>query len=252
MEVERKVETKLFNVQDFKLEELPEFLPNLIPLGWIELLRDYETEISDAGKTLCRLVKNERQLICPRPHDIFKALTLTPWWEVKVVIIGQDPYYQADDGIPSATGCCFECRPGDPIRQSLKNIFTVLKKTIDGFEIPDSGDLSKWASQGVLLLNASLTTNANVANAHKSIWKFFPLRILQFLSKKRKNVVYMLWGRDAQAHRDAISTSTNLILTSSHPVAQGAANDFLRCDHFNDCNRHLVATGQTPIDWRLK
>ena len=176
---------------------------------------------------------------------------MTPWSQVKVVIIGQDPYFQVEKGVPSATGCSFECRPGDPIRQSLKNILLVLAKTIPGFKFPDSGDLTKWATQGVLMANACPTVEAGKPGSHKIIWKFFMLRVLQFLSKKRKNVVYMLWGRDAQSYRTAITTSTNFILEASHPVAQGKSNDFLTCDHFNQCNRHLEATEQSPIDWTL-
>ena len=245
------VQTNLIDVNDITAQQLPTLLPSLIPLGWIELLRDYRQEFGDVGTVLKRLIETERRVICPHPVDIFRPLVLTPWWETKVVIIGQDPYYQVENGIPSATGCCFECRTGDPIRQSLKNIISVLGTTVEGFKFPASGDLTKWALQGVLLLNASLTTNAGEPNAHKSIWKFFALRVLQFLSKKRSNVVYMLWGRDAQEYRDHILTSRNFLLMASHPVAQGSKNDFLRCNHFNECNEHLLATGQTPIDWKL-
>jgi uracil-DNA glycosylase len=243
--------TKLYNVDQYTTQDLPTLFPRLVPLGWIELFSDYTRELEDAGAVLKRLIERDKIVVCPKPYDIFRAFSLTPWWEVKVVIIGQDPYYQAENDIPSATGSSFECRAGDPIRQSLKNIFLVLGKTIPGFKFPDSGDLSKWSSQGVLMANACPTTQAGVPGAHKAIWKFFMLRVLQFLSKKRKNVVYMLWGRDAQSYRTAISTSTNFILEASHPVAQGKHNDFLTCDHFNQCNKHLETTAQTPIDWRL-
>lgn len=252
MEQEQKVvQTKLYDVSTYKTSELPTLFPRLVPLGWMELFQDYTAELEDAGKVLKKLVEERGIVICPKPYNIFRAFTLTPWWDVKVVIIGQDPYYQVENNIPSATGCSFECRQGDPIRQSLKNIFLVLAKTVPGFKFPDSGDLSKWAEQGVLLANATPTTEMNVPGAHKAIWKFFMLRVLQFLSKKKKNVVYMLWGRDAQSYRDAISTSFNYILEASHPVAQGRNNDFLTCDHFNQCNRHLESTGQKPINWLL-
>ena len=242
---------ELYDVRSYTSEQLPTLFPQLVPTGWIELFADYTRELEDVGKVLKRLVETQRIVICPRPYDVFRAFTLTPWWEVKVVIIGQDPYFQVENGIPSATGCSFECRPGDPIRQSLKNIMIVLGKTISNFKFPDSGDLTKWARQGVLLANACPTVEAGQPGSHKAIWRFFMLRVLQFLSKKRKNVVYMLWGRDAQSYRSAILTSANFILEASHPVAQGKSNDFLTCDHFNQCNKHLEDSGQTPIDWIL-
>lgn len=241
---------KLMDVDTYDPEKLPELLVSLVPLGWVELFQYYEMELADAAKVLRRFIKRDVK-ICPEPYHIFKPFTLTPWWNVKAVIIGQDPYYQVDNGVPAATGSCFECRPGDPIRQSLKNIFMVLKHTVEGFEIPDSGDLSKWSHQGVLLLNATPTTESGVANAHKNIWGFFVLRVLEFLAKKRKNVVYMLWGRDARSYRASILVSSNLVLEASHPVAQGATNDFRTCDHFNECNTYLQKTEQDPIDWVL-
>lgn len=252
MEEEQKVvRTVLYDVSQYTHDQLPTLFPRLIPLGWIELFQDYILELEDAGKVLKKQIDDKGIIICPKPYDIFRAFTLTPWWNVKVVIIGQDPYYQVENGVPSATGCSFECRVGDPIRQSLKNMFLVLGKTVEGFKFPDNGDLSKWSEQGVLMANATPTTESGVPGAHRTIWKFFMLRVLQFLSKKKKNVVYMLWGRDAQSYRDAISTSFNFILEASHPVAQGKSNDFLTCDHFNQCNRQLESTGQTPIDWHL-
>jgi uracil-DNA glycosylase len=243
--------TKLYDSSQYTTADLPTLFTRLIPLGWIELFTDYTRELDDVGTVLKKMVERSHIIICPAPYNIFRAFTLTPWWDVKVVILGQDPYYQLENGIPSATGCSFECRVGDPIRQSLKNIFLVLSKTVEGFKFPDSGDLSKWTSQGVLMVNACPTTESGVPGAHKNIWKFFMLRVLQFLSKKKKNVVYMLWGRDAQSYRTAINTSSNFILEASHPVAQGKSNDFFSCDHFNQCNRHLESSGQTLIDWRL-
>jgi uracil-DNA glycosylase len=247
----KHVTFELYDVNSYHPNQLPTLFPQLVPVGWIELFTDYTRELEDAGKVLKRLIESSDVIVCPKPYDIFRAYTLTPWWEVKVVIIGQDPYFQVEKGVPAATGCSFECRPGNPIRQSLKNILLVLSKTIPDFKFPDSGDLTKWARQGVLLANACPTVEFNKPGSHKDIWRFFMLRVLQFLSKKRKNVVYMLWGRDAQSYRNAILTSANFILEASHPVAQGRSNDFLTCDHFNQCNRHLEATGQSPIDWTL-
>jgi uracil-DNA glycosylase len=244
--------SKLFRTDtEYSPINLPKLMVAMIPLGWRELFNNYERELSTVGVVLKRKIMDEKRIVCPSPVNVYRSLILTPWWNVKVVIIGQDPYYQVEDGVPSATGCCFECREGDPIRQSLRNIFTVLTKTVKGFTMPKSGDLTKWAVQGVLLLNASLTTEKGKPNEHKDIWPFFALRILQFLSIKKSNVVYMLWGRDAQCHKNAIAAGKNFILMASHPVAYTNSNTFLNCDHFNEANQCLTSSGQTPIDWRL-
>lgn len=224
---------------------------DMIPLSWRLLFDNHENELRDVATVLKRLVLVNKEVLCPQPWNIFRSISLTPWNEVRVVIVGQDPYMQVENGIPSATGCCFECRRGDPIRKSLENIFIVLKKTIPNFELPDSGDLTKWATQGVLLLNATLTTKSGTSNAHKDIWQFFPLRLLQFLSSMVKGVVYMLWGGDARAYAKHITKSSNLILTASHPVAQGSANTFVKCNHFNEANEYLSKIGRGTIDWTL-
>jgi uracil-DNA glycosylase len=237
--------------KEFRMEDYEVVILKMIPLSWRQLLDNHENELADAAKVLKRLVRDERQVICPQPWNVFRALSLTPWYDVKVVIIGQDPYYQVEGGVPAATGCCYECRKGDPIQKSLENVFIVLKKTVKEFELPSSGDLTKWATQGVLLLNTTLTTKAGATNEHKDIWAFFSLRVLQFLNTMVKNVVYMLWGGDAKAYAKYITKSSNLILMSSHPVARGATNTFLKCNHFNEANEYLIKCGKQPIDWVL-
>lgn len=249
--VEKRVTTELFQPsKDFDIKKFDEQILKLMPLSWRELFDNYQNELKDVANVLKDLAA-QGQVICPQPCFIFKSLSLTPWFDVKVVMIGQDPYYQVENGIPAATGCCFECRKGDVVRKSLENIFLVMKKTIPGFKMPENGDLTKWAVQGVLLLNATLTTRENVPNAHEKIWQFFPMRLLQYLSKKKKNVVYMLWGKNAKAYEKYIQKNTNMILEASHPVAQGKSNTFLHCNHFNEANEFLVKTGQSPIDWSL-
>jgi uracil-DNA glycosylase len=251
MDTDKKLETKIFRPSvDFDIKKFDEQILTLMPLSWRNLFDNYERELRDVATVIKSLVE-KGETICPQPWSIFRSLSLTPWYDVKVVIVGQDPYYQVESGIPVATGCCFECRKGDIIRRSLENIFLVMKKTVKGFELPADGDLSKWAVQGVLLLNATLTTRENEANAHEKIWQFFPMRLLQYLSKVKKNVVYMLWGNNAKAYGKFIQKNTNLLLESSHPVAQGKANTFIHCNHFNETNDYLVKTGQSPIDWTL-
>lgn len=249
MEEPQRVKTTLLDIQEIGTDYQKLFI-SMIPLGWIHVLKDCEVEIGIAGKTLTRLVKEQKHRIVPEPWNIFRAFQLTPWWEVKVVIIGQDPYHLMHGSQPSATGACFECAPGMPIRHSLEQLFTRLTATVEGFTEPQSGDLTKWMQQGVLLLNSALTTNANQPGAHLGVWSFFPIKILQFLSKSRKNIVYMTWGRESQKFQKYIE-GENLILEASHPAARGYANSFNKMNHFNECNEYLVKHKIPPIDWCL-
>lgn len=241
---------RIIKIDEIDTRNLDQLWTQIIPVGWGELFYLYEREISDAGKVISNLIHIEGHRLCPQPWNIFRSFTMCPWYNVKVVIIGQDPYYQINNE-PVATGCCFETRVGAPMNRSLENIMLVLHKTIPDFKIPKNGDLRKWAMQGVLLLNASLTTTEGQANAHKDIWKFMPIRVLQFLGKMRKNTVYMLWGSEAKKHASSINKACNLILQANHPVARSAQNSFLKCNHFNEANEYLVEHGKTPIDWKL-
>ena len=244
------INTRLYDVVDTK-ESLDEMFVKIIPVSWGGLLYLYEDEIRDAGRALTRFITRNGHELCPRPYNVFRSLALCPWTETKVVIIGQDPYYLARNGNPSATGCCFECRKGAPIERSLEHIFIVLKKTIPNFEIPDSGDLSSWAMQGVLLLNATLTTTVGTANAHVGVWEFFSKCVFEYLSSMRKNVVYLLWGKYARKLEVYIDKIDNLILEASHPVARGNYNTFMKCDHFNEANKYLEENNRNPVDWTL-
>lgn len=239
-----------FNVE-LEPDNLGKLFIRLIPVSWNTLFRIHREELQDVGDVLQRKIDEEGHLLCPRPYNVFRALALCPWMNTKVVIIGQDPYFLARGDEPSATGCCFECREGSPIERSLETIFTVLGKTVDGFEMPEHGDLTSWAMQGVLLLNASLTTTKGVANEHAGIWQWFTVRVLEYLAEQRKNVVYMLWGRFAQKLDKYIRKSDNLVLYASHPTARGKACTFRNCDHFNEANVYLAEHGRSQIDWRL-
>ena len=168
-----------FDVANIRPEMYPELFVHLIPAGWAELLMNYKEELQTVGDVLKNKVLRDKQFLTPHPWNIFRAFQMTPWWNTKVIIIGQDPYETVEGSEPSATGCCFECSEGMPIRHSLMVLFWRLCATVEGFKMPDSGDLSKWAYQGVLLMNAALTTNAKEPGAHLAIWEFFPKRVLQ-------------------------------------------------------------------------
>ena len=243
--------TELLDISKLRWHDMEDLFIKLTPPQWAVLFNMYAEEIRTAGRVLANLVERKGHQLAPKPWNIFRAYHLTPWVKTKVVIIGQDPYYLAEGSEPSATGCCFECAPGMPIRQSLTTILLRLESTVDGFKRPASGDLTNWAVQGVLLMNAALTTNVGEKLAHASIWEFFAIRVLQFLAEKKKHVVYMLWGRFAQGLKKYINANDNLILEASHPAARGNGNTFRKCNHFNEANEYLASKGRTPIDWRL-
>ena len=191
--------------------------------------------------------EKKRHVIFPRGADIFKAFDRTPFDKVKAVIIGQDPYH----GSGQANGLCFSVAPGIPQPPSLKNIFKELKDDL-GYELPKSGDLGKWADQGVLLLNATLTVRADLAGSHqKKGWEQFTDAAIRILSGKRMGIVFLLWGRFAQMKEALIDKEKHFILKAAHPspLAGGA---FFGCRHFSKTNDILLKNGNGPIDWSLE
>ncbi len=164
--------------------------------------------------------------------------------------MGQDPYPSIEhDGKATATGLAFSTRPGYPVPGSLKNIFNVLSKTVPGWQVPNHGSLESWAKQGVLLLNKCLTVRPGMPKSHKEIWSGFLTHVARALMSRTK-LVYLLWGRDAQEMKWLVG-ERGIFLETTHPSPKSARMGFLDRDHFNECNRHLMANGQAPIDWRL-
>jgi uracil-DNA glycosylase len=192
-------------------------------------------------------VKEEYTLgkVYPNPEDIFRAFNLCPFEEVKVVIIGQDPYH----GPRQANGLCFAVHEEIKIPPSLQNIFKEIKSDL-GIDPYPSGDLSRWASQGVLLLNAVLTVRAGQPASHKGLgWEIFTDKVIQQLSLKRDGIVYLLWGKYAQEKGIMIDRTKNLVLESAHP-SPFSVTKFFGHHHFSQCNQYLEKRGVTPIDWR--
>lgn len=182
----------------------------------------------------------------PPGHLIFNAFNLTPFDKVKVVIIGQDPYHEAGQ----AMGLSFSVPTGVMIPPSLVNIFKEIHDDL-GKPIPANGDLTRWARQGVLLLNATLTVRAHIANSHQQLgWSFFTDAAIKALSAHREHIVYMLWGGFARSKRGFIDQSKNLILESVHPSPLSANRGGWFGQHqFSRCNEYLRANGETEIDW---
>ncbi|MCK9304222.1 MAG: uracil-DNA glycosylase [Bacteroidales bacterium] len=215
--------------------------------SWKELLanefsRDYFCRIT-------AIIKEELgsgKTIYPKGSQIFNAFNKTPFQKVKVVILGQDPYH----GAGQAHGLAFSVPYGITSPPSLKNIFKELNSDL-GIAIPSGGSLESWAEQGVFLLNAVLTVRASEAASHSKIgWTLFTDRVIQLISDKRENVVFMLWGNFAKSKSVLIDSDKHLILEAAHPspLAGGA---FFGCRHFSRCNNYLVSKGIEPINWQL-
>lgn len=184
--------------------------------------------------------------IYPDKNNIYNALKLTPPDKVKVVILGQDPYINKDQ----ANGLSFSVQPGIAIPPSLRNIFREQRKDL-GIIQPNSGDLTKWAEQGVLLLNTTLTVRAGLSNSHQGKgWGIFTDSIIKYLGQK-ENIVFMLWGNNAKAKRKLIDNSKNLILEAAHPSPLSATRGFFGCQHFSKANNYLIEHNLSPIDWQL-
>jgi uracil-DNA glycosylase len=190
--------------------------------------------------------KANKEIIYPPEKQIFAAFENTPFDKVKVVILGQDPYH----GEGQANGLCFSVALGVRVPPSLKNIFKELNRDLN-VDIPVDGDLSAWTSQGVLLLNATLTVRANQAASHqKKGWENFTDAIIKSISENRENVVFMLWGNYAKQKASCVNRSKHLILEAAHPSPL-ARLGFKGCSHFSKANEYLVKNNISPIDWRV-
>jgi len=191
--------------------------------------------------------KSQGKTIYPPGSLIFNAFNTTPVDNIKVVIIGQDPYH----GPGQAHGLCFSVQNGVPPPPSLVNIFKELHDDI-GMSIPNHGNLTKWAQQGVFLLNASLTVRAGEPMSHSKIgWATFTDTVIKKISDTKEHVVFMLWGKFAQDKRMLIDETKHLVLRAPHPSPLSAFNGFFGCRHFSKANQYLVSKGIDPVDWSL-
>ena len=198
---------------------------------------------------LQRFVATERtrHTVYPAEDQVFAALHLTPLAEVKVLILGQDPYH----GPGQAHGLCFSVRAGTPPPPSLQNIFTELHDDL-GIERPTTGDLTPWARQGVLLLNATLTVRAHQAASHQGKgWETFTDQVIRAVNDKTDTVVFILWGNSARRKKVLVDADRHVIIESPHPSPLSAHRGFFGSHPFSRANEALVAAGRDPVDWRL-
>ena len=185
--------------------------------------------------------------VYPDMYDIFNALHYTPYKDVKVVILGQDPYH----GPRQAHGLSFSVQPGVAIPPSLVNIYKELQSDL-GCYIPNNGYLKSWADQGVLLLNTSLSVREHQANSHsKCGWAWFTDNVIKIISQQKENVVFILWGGNARSKKNLIDTTKHCILECAHPSPLSAYNGFFGCKHFSKTNEYLKKHNISPIDWDL-
>ena len=214
---------------------------------WDEILKDeFEKPYYKELRAFLKAEYSTRR-IYPDMHDIFNSLKCSSFKDTRVVIIGQDPYH----GAGQAHGMCFSVKKGVEPPPSLKNIFKELESDV-GFKIPDHGELTYWAKQGVLLLNTVLTVREATPNSHKGKgWENFTDRVISELNKKDTPVVFLLWGANAKAKARIIDNPLHVKLETVHPSPLSAYGGFFGCKHFSKTNEILIASGQKPIDWQI-
>ena len=213
--------------------------------SWKERLEEqFEQEYF---KQLTDFVKKEyvSKKIFPPPKQVFAAFDVCPFEDTRVVIIGQDPYH----GPGQAHGLCFSVNDDVRIPPSLKNIYKEIAEDVET-EIPDTGNLQRWAEQGVLLLNATLTVEAHKAGSHQNKgWETFTDAVIKKVSDEKEHVVFLLWGSYAKGKQSLIDRSKHCILTAPHPSPLSAHRGFFGCKHFSKANDYLISTLQPPIEW---
>ncbi len=222
----------------------------MVNLGndWDEILA--EEFQKDYYIRLRQFLKDEykNHKIHPDMYDIFNALKWTPYADTKVVILGQDPYHEEGQ----AHGLAFSVKRGVKIPPSLLNMYKELEHEL-GCYIPNNGYLEKWAKQGVLLLNSSLTVRDGLANSHRNKgWEIFTNRVVECLNERKDPVIFMLWGNNAKEKSAVITNSQHKILTAAHPSPLSASRGFFGCNHFKTANRMLEEMGKEPIDWQIE
>jgi uracil-DNA glycosylase len=216
--------------------------------SWLAILKqEFDQPYMKTLKLFLAKQKSLGKTVYPDSENVFSALNSTPLPQVKVVILGQDPYH----GPQQAHGLCFSVKKGLAIPPSLRNIYKELHNDL-GFEVPGHGNLCEWSEQGVLLLNSVLTVNQAQAGSHQGKgWESFTDKIIAELNHHHKNIVYLLWGAYAQKKGACIDEKNNLILKSVHPSPLSAYRGFFGCQHFSKCNAYLKQHQKNAINWQL-
>ncbi|MCK9140218.1 uracil-DNA glycosylase [Haemophilus influenzae] len=194
------------------------------------------------------LARASGKTIYPPQEEVFNAFKYTAFEDVKVVMLGQDPYHGANQ----AHGLAFSVKPEVAIPPSLLNMYKELTQDISGFQMPSHGYLVKWAEQGVLLLNTVLTVERGMAHSHANLgWERFTDKVIAVLNEHREKLVFLLWGSHAQKKGQIIDRTRHLVLTAPHPSPLSAHRGFFGCRHFSKTNSYLESNGMKPIDWQI-
>ena len=205
-----------------------------------EFEKDYYLSLREFLKTEYR-----EHTVYPDMYDIYNALKFTSYSDVKVVILGQDPYH----GEGQAHGLAFSVKDGVPLPPSLRNMYKEIYEETGNVQ-PESGNLTRWAKQGVLLLNTALTVRSGQANSHSGKgWEIFTDCIIEKLNAREKTFVFLLWGRNARSKERLITNPNHKVFSAAHPSPLSAYNGFFGCGHFNAANRELILAGEMPIIW---
>lgn len=216
--------------------------------SWLAVLQnEFKSDYFKNLKLFLLKEKKEKAVFYPPGSQIFNAFNLCPFDQVRVVILGQDPYH----GPGQAHGLCFSVPEGIPQPPSLQNIFKEIKLDV-GIDMPNHGNLEKWAKQGVLLLNSSLTVRQHNPGSHFGQgWEVFTDAVIKIISDKKDNVVFLLWGSPAQKKGQVVDNKKHLVLTAPHPSPLSSYRGFFGCKHFSKTNEYLRKYQLNPIDWQL-
>lgn len=216
---------------------------------WTEVLgEEKQQEYFQQTMAYVKAEREQGKVIYPPANDVFNAFRFTEFSDVKVVMLGQDPYH----GPNQAHGLCFSVLPEVKVPPSLKNMYKELATDIPGFTIPNHGYLADWARQGVLMLNSVLTVEQGQANSHKHLgWERFTDRVIEAVNAQQQGVVFMLWGSHAQRKGQVIDPQRHCVLTAPHPSPLSAHRGFFGCQHFSMANQYLQHVGKAPINWHL-
>jgi uracil-DNA glycosylase len=217
--------------------------------GWLKILgEEFEKDYMKSLKAFLLAEKQSGYAVYPKGADIFNAFNHTTFDKVKVIILGQDPYH----GDGQAHGLSFSVQKGVTIPPSLKNIYKEMETDIVNFKVPSHGNLTKWADEGVLLLNATLTVRAHEAGSHQGKgWEIFTDHVITRLSEEKNGLIFLLWGKYAQNKMLLIDVNKHKVLVAAHPSPFSAYNGFFGCRHFSTTNDLLVAQGKEPVDWQI-
>lgn len=216
-----------------------------IEQSWYEVLQHFFSSTQFTALKQFLVEEKKRFNVFPEGKDIFHAFRRTPYHEVKVVMLGQDPYH----GAGQAHGLCFSVKDGVPIPPSLRNIFKEMCQEFD-VPMPTTGNLGHLADQGVLLLNATLTVREGQAGSHQGQgWEMFTDEVIRSLNNTPQHIIFLLWGRFAQQKAQLIDQRKHYVLTAPHPSPLSASRGFFGCGHFKEANKILMASGNQPINW---